>query len=47
MPALSPTMASIVMARHDRAVHPAHGHAPKRLYARMDGPLLRAMTRKG
>jgi hypothetical protein len=43
MPALSST-SSLVMARLDRAIHPARVHATKRLHARMDGPLLRAMT---
>jgi hypothetical protein len=38
MPALSP------VARLDRAIHPAHVHAPKELYAHLGGPLLRAMT---
>jgi hypothetical protein len=46
MPALSPTT-SAVMARLDRAIHPARVHAPKRLYAHLDGSLLRAMTREG
>ena len=32
---------------HDRATHPARVHAPKELYAHLDGPLSRAMTSGG
>jgi len=34
----------IVMALPDRASQPARVHAANELYARLDGPLLRAMT---